>query len=241
MFKSIPSIVREPRPLKETNQPSAKPYHYVFPQWSNLLLPATILFGGLISVYGVAIVTFGFSPVATDVGYQPEQPVPFSHRLHAGTLGIDCRYCHNTVEYAAKAAIPPTQTCMNCHRQIQKENEALKPLMASVESGDPVPWVRVHDLPDYAYFHHGAHVARGVGCATCHGRIDDMERVSRFSPLSMSWCLDCHRNPNPSIRPLSEVTNMAYDQQIDLTDQQRQELIESLRLHPSEDCSTCHR
>jgi len=200
-----------------------------------------VVLGGLLPIYGIMLVAWGFSPVATDAGYRPEQPIPFSHRLHAGTLGIDCRYCHNTVEFAARAAIPPTQTCMNCHRQIQKDNEALKPLWTSDESGNPVPWVRVHDLPDYAYFHHGAHVTRGIGCVTCHGRIDAMETVSRFSPLSMGWCLDCHRNPDSSIRPPSEATNMAYDPQNERPQSERRNLIESLRLHPSEDCSTCHR
>jgi len=205
------------------------------------LLPAVIVVGGVFPLYIALIVSFGFSPVATDSGYQPEQPIPFSHQLHAGELGMDCRYCHNTVEHAARAAIPPTQTCLNCHDQIQKDDPVLEPLRLSRETGVPVPWVRVHDLPDYAFFDHSAHVSRGVGCVTCHGRVDNMETVSRFAPLSMSWCLDCHRDPEPHVRPLSEITNMAYDQQIELTEEQRKDLVAQMRLHPSEDCSTCHR
>ncbi len=143
---------------------------------------------------------------ATDVGYAPEQPVPYSHALHAGQLGIDCRYCHNTVETAAHAAVPPTQTCMNCHAAIRKESEKLIPVRASYATGMPIPWVRVHDLPDYVYFNHSAHVRRGVGCVSCHGRVDTMEVVYQAEPLSMGWCLDCHRNPERHLRPVEFVT-----------------------------------
>jgi len=173
-------------------------YHYIFPKWTNLI---PFLVGGLVVVaplYVALIVAYGFSPRTTDVGYQPVQPIPFSHRLHAGDLGLDCRYCHNTVEVAAKAAIPPTQTCMNCHTQIRKDSPLLQPLMESYQTGMPIKWLRVHDLPDYAYFNHSAHVTRGVSCVECHGRIDRMDVVTQEQPLSMGWCLECHRNPGKS-------------------------------------------
>ena len=144
------------------------------------------------------------------MGYRPVQPVPYSHKLHVGELGLDCRYCHASVEISAVANVPPTQTCMNCHRLVKKDSAKLAPIRDSFPSGRPMHWIRVHKLPDYAYFTHRAHVAAGVGCVTCHGRIDEMETVTQMTPLSMSWCLDCHRNPGPNRRPVSEVTNMKW-------------------------------
>lgn len=156
-------------------------------------------------------VWYWFSPKFTDVGYAPEQPVAFSHQLHAGEMGMDCRYCHTTVEVAAHAAVPPTQTCMNCHVAVQPESPALAPVRAAYATGDAIEWVKVHMLPDYAYFNHSVHVAAGVGCVSCHGRIDQMPIVAQQEPLSMGWCLDCHREPDANLRPVEEVTNMAYD------------------------------
>jgi hypothetical protein len=218
-------------------------YHFVFPRWSNLLLPAAIIVGMTAPLYVAFIVAFGFSPKTTDVGYQPVQPIPFSHAIHAGQLGMDCRYCHNTVEVAAKAAIPPTQTCMNCHTQIHPESELLKPLWESYSTGRPVEWVRVHDLPDYAYFNHSAHVTRGVSCVECHGRVDTMERVWQVEPLSMGWCLECHRYPDPHLRDPDLVTQLEWGWDWDAAER----LAEGERwrdinnLHPSQDCTTCHR
>jgi hypothetical protein len=218
-------------------------YHYVFPKWSNMLLPTALLVGPIVPLYAVFVVAYGFSPTTTDVGYQPEQPIPYSHELHAGELGIDCRYCHNTVEYADKAAIPPTQTCMNCHTQIHKDSPNLKPLVKSYNEGYPVKWTRVHDLPDYAYFSHSAHVSRGVSCVECHGRVDKMEIVYQDKPLSMGWCLECHRNAAPRVRDPRLVTDLAWG--FNRTKEQRIEDGQVWLLHnnlnPSEDCSTCHR
>lgn len=185
-------------------------YHYVFPKWSNLLLPAALIGGPLVPLYVIFVVAYGFSPKTTDAGYQPKQPVPYSHELHAGQLGIDCRYCHNTVEYAAKAAIPPTQTCMNCHTQIHKDSPNLKALWNSYEQGTPMMWSRVHDLPDFSYFDHSAHVTRGVSCVECHGRVDRMVEVYQEQPLSMSWCLACHRNEAPRVRDPKLVTQLGW-------------------------------
>ena len=190
----------------------------------------------------VALVWYGGSPLTTDVGYAPVQPVPYSHAVHAGQLGIDCRYCHTTVEVAAHAAIPPTETCMNCHTNIRGASPVLLPVRDSYTSGMPVPWVRVHDLPDYVYFNHAAHVRRGVGCVECHGRVDKMEVVHQEQPLSMGWCLDCHRNPDAHLRPPELVTKMDWSPPAGQTNAEvGREIRAKLSLRPSEDCSTCHR
>ena len=158
---------------------------FIFPRWTWVLRPSIPLgvLGG--AFYATVIVAFGFSPWATDVGYAPVQPVPYSHALHVGQLGMDCRYCHNTVEFTAAAAIPPTQTCMNCHKTVRATSQRLIPVFESYSTGMPVEWIRVHDLPDFVYFNHSAHVRRGVGCVSCHGRIDTMEVVTQMKPLSM--------------------------------------------------------
>ena len=211
-----------------------------FPRWTNTIRPlATALLAGGV-VYLVVLAVVGLSGGTTNTGYQPRQPVPFSHALHAGDLGIDCRYCHNTVEVASHAAIPPTQTCMNCHSQIRTQSAALLPVRESYATGMPIPWVRVHDLPDYAYFDHSAHVTRGIGCVSCHGRVDKMEVVYQANSLTMGWCLDCHRNPEGHLRPPAQVTKMDW---VPPEDQRTLglRLREENRINPSTDCSTCHR
>ena len=199
--------------------------------------------GLVVPLYVVFVVAYGFSPLTTDVGYQPIQPVPFSHALHAGELGLDCRYCHNTVERAPKAAIPPTQTCFNCHTQIHKDSPKLDPLWESYETGMPVEWIRVHDLPDFSYFNHSAHITRGVSCVECHGRIDKMEVVTQHERLTMGWCLSCHRDPEPHLRDPNLVTDLGWGFDFD-EDQRRDEgrkWLQINRIAPSQDCSTCHR
>ena len=216
---------------------------YTFPRWTNLVLPFIIVAGMTTPLYFAIVVAYGFSPQATDVGYMPEQPIPFSHRVHAGELGLDCRYCHNTVEETQHAAIPPTQTCMNCHAQIHPQSENIQPLFESYETGMPIQWVRVHDLPQYSYFNHGAHVTRGVSCVECHGRVDTMDVVYQHETLSMGWCLDCHRNPDPHVRNPDLVTQLEWG--IDMSDAEK--IADSINwreinnLNPSQDCSTCHR
>jgi hypothetical protein len=216
---------------------------FIFPRWTNLALPGIVVVGSTAPLYFAIVVAYGFSPQSTDVGYMPEQPIPFSHKLHAGELGLDCRYCHNTVEKTQHAAIPPTQTCMNCHAQIHPESGKLQPLFESYETGMPIPWVRVHDLPQYAYFDHSAHVTRGVSCVECHGRIDTMETVYQHEKLSMGWCLECHRNPDPHVRNPDLVTQLEWG--IDMSDAEK--IAHSItwrelnNLNPSQDCSTCHR
>ncbi len=201
------------------------------------------LSGGLLLLavaYFSAIIILATSPKTTSVGYQPTQPIPYSHAVHAGKLGIDCRYCHNTVEYTARASVPPTETCMNCHKSILPDSEKLTLLKESFATGKPIKWVRVHDLPDFVYFNHSAHVMRGVGCVTCHGRVDRMEVVYQAESLSMGWCLECHRNPEKYLRPKEFVTKMDY-----VPEEGQLALGERLRkdydINPSTDCWTCHR
>jgi len=212
----------------------------IFPRWTNKIPLVIGVVTPLLGAFLIFALWYWASPLYTDVGYRPKQPVAFSHALHAGDMGMDCRYCHNTVETAAMAAIPPTQTCMNCHSQIRKESELLIDLQESYTSGKPIPWVRVHDLPDYVYFNHSAHVARGVGCVSCHGRVDQMDVVKQVEPLSMGWCLDCHRNPDEHLRPKDMVTVMDW-----VPEEEPETLATRLReeydINPSTSCSACHR
>jgi len=213
---------------------------FVFPRWTNRLreLSALLAIGGL--VYAVVFLTLLFGPRSSAIGYAPEQPVPYSHALHAGELGIDCRYCHNTVEEAAHASIPPTQTCLNCHRLIRADSPKLLPIRESDATGLPVEWVRVHDLPDFAYFNHSVHVNAGVGCVSCHGRVDRMEVVQQVKGLNMAWCLECHRNPDPHIRPVEHVTDLSWQPSEDPAVLGRR-LREMHDIAPNVDCTTCHR
>jgi hypothetical protein len=212
----------------------------IFPKWTNAL---PLLAAVTLIVAASAVVGFFWyygSPQYTDVGYHPKQPVTYSHKLHAGDLGIDCRYCHTTVEVSAKAAIPPTQTCMNCHSLVAVDSASLKPIRESWATGKPMEWVRVHKLADYAYFDHRSHITKGIGCVSCHGRVDEMVEVTQEKPLSMGWCLDCHRNPDKNLRPLDQITNMSWqpgENQAEMAAKLKQEL----NIAPSEDCSTCHR
>jgi hypothetical protein len=213
---------------------------FVFPRWTNKIRQfAGAALGGA-PIYLTAFVWYGFSPKTTDVGYQPQQPVPYSHALHAGELGIDCRYCHTTVDQASHAAIPPTETCMNCHRLVRKDSPKLLPIRESHATGAPVEWTKVHNLPDYVFFDHSAHVTRGVGCISCHGRVDRMEKVTQEEPLSMGWCLDCHRAPERHLRPPAEVTNMIWSAPGDPVAYGAQ-LREQGSINPPTHCSTCHR
>lgn len=172
-----------------------------------------------------------------------QQPVQFSHKHHVGDDGIDCRYCHQTVETTASAGMPPTQTCMNCHSQLWADSPYLEPVRASYRDNKPIEWERVHKLPEYAYFNHSIHVAKGVGCSTCHGQIDNMPAVYQENTLQMEWCLQCHRNPEQFIRPKSEIFNMQW-QDSDLNSAERAKLKIDYKIRSKEmmtSCSTCHR
>src|SRR5881409_139659 len=150
------------------------------------------------------------SPYLTEVGVPREQPIPFSHKHHVSGIGIDCRYCHTSVEESSFAGIPPTKTCMNCHSQIWADSPYLEPVRESWRTGNPIKWTRVYDLPDFVYFNHSIHVNKGVGCSTCHGRVDLMPLTYQAASLQMEWCLQCHRQPEMFIRPKSQVFQMDW-------------------------------
>lgn len=210
----------------------------IFPRSLNLL---PLVLGGAATMGGAGLIGaiwYYFSPSHLQVGYAPEQPVPYSHRLHAGELGMDCRYCHSAVEDGAKANIPPTQTCMGCHSVVWPESARLAPVRESWETGESIPWVKAHVLPDHAYFNHSVHLTAGVGCVSCHGRIDQMEVVRVDQPIAMQWCLECHRNPGPNLRPPSEVTNMEWEPDAEWLAAMDEHVA---AVNPPEHCSGCHR
>src|SRR5438876_9212241 len=188
----------------------------IFHRSTNTLSKVSI-FGGAIFVVALvsALAAFNRSSFVTEVGVARGQPVPFSHKHHVGDDGIDCRYCHTSVEQSSFAGIPPTKTCMNCHREIWKDSPMLAAVRESYRSGRPLEWIRVHDLPDFVYFDHSIHVAKGVGCASCHGRVDRMPLIYQENSLQMRWCLECHRNPAKYVRPKDQVFNMAYERPAD--------------------------
>ena len=219
----------------------------IFPLWVDDVtrLIALLFAGGLL--YSVILTLYTTSPRNTAVGYIPTQPIPYSHKLHVNELGLDCRYCHTGVETGAKANIPPTQTCMNCHNTIHMESPLLKPLVDSYKSGKAVEWIRVHDLPDFVFFNHSIHVSKGIGCVSCHGRVDKMETVYQAQPLNMGWCIDCHRNPEPNVRPLNKVTDLRPIEEV-LGISTRADVAEACsnlareyQVNPKVNCSTCHR
>jgi hypothetical protein len=200
------------------------------------------IFGAVFILAALAAMTAAInrSSYVTQAGVPREQPVPFSHQHHVNGVGIDCRYCHTSVESAAFANIPPTKTCMNCHSQIWASSPTLEPVRESFRSDRSIPWTRVHDLPDFVYFDHSIHVNKGVGCSTCHGRVDHMPLVWQEKSLQMEWCLDCHRHPERYVRPREEVFNMDYQvpsDQIALGTR----LIAEYKVQSLTSCSTCHR
>ena len=213
----------------------------VFRPYSNVIAKASVV--GALLLAGGAL--FGLdalwrSSYNTGQDVAREQPVPFSHKHHAGELGIDCRYCHTSVETSANAGFPPTQTCMNCHSQIWVQSPTLEPVRASWRTNESITWTKVYDLPDYVYFNHSIHIAKGVGCVSCHGRIDKMNLTYQVPSLFMEWCLQCHRNPAPNLRPRSEVFNMAWQPPAD-NPNLGAELMAAHNVHGRQDCTACHR
>ena len=169
-----------------------------------------------------------------------EQPVQFSHVHHVAGVGIECRYCHTSVEESSYAGIPPTKTCMNCHSQIWLDSPYLEPVRASFSTGRSLEWVKVHNLPDYVYFNHSVHIKKGVGCETCHGRIDQMPSVYQASSLQMEWCLDCHRDPSRYVRPRNMVYTMGYVPERS-QEEIGPELVKAYNIETRTTCSACHR
>jgi len=200
------------------------------------------IFGALFFVAGIGwmLKVVYRSSYMTQVNVVRPQPVPFSHEHHVAGLGIDCRFCHTTVEEGAFAGIPPTETCMKCHSQIWSDSPMLEPVRSSFRTGEPLAWTRVHDVPDFAFFNHAIHVQKGIGCVTCHGQVDEMPLMWKQNTLHMEWCLECHRAPEKYVRPRDEVFSMHWQPAGEDADF-RAKLIEEYHVDPSTDCSTCHR
>ncbi len=213
---------------------------FQFPEWTDKFTKWVVLLVLGAPVYLVALVAYGVTPETIRIGYQPVQPVPYSHAVHVGQLGMDCRYCHNTVEKSNHAAVPAASVCMNCHTGIWPNSVNLLPVREAASGGKPLEWVRVHDLPDYVYFDHSAHVNRGVGCESCHGRIDQMVEVFQAKALTMQFCLDCHNAPDVQLRDPADVTVMGYSPPGDAAELGR-ELRARNNINPPVNCSTCHR
>jgi len=213
----------------------------IFHPSTNTISRVTI-FGGLILLIAVVtgLATINESPYITEVGVARTQPVPFSHKHHVGDDGIDCRYCHTSVEESSFAGIPPTKTCMNCHTQIWSDSPMLEPVRESFRTGKSIQWTRVHNLPGFVYFNHSIHVHKGIGCATCHGRVDRMPLMWRENTLYMDWCLDCHRAPERFVRPREYVFSMEYQAPADQL-ALGQKLVKQYRIQKLTSCSTCHR
>ncbi|MGH8220981.1 MAG: cytochrome c3 family protein [Steroidobacteraceae bacterium] len=214
----------------------------IFTRRANLFMQiglALLVLGGLlflVLVWGVPLMNYN-----DQVSFTPPQPVPFSHKHHVSGLGIDCRYCHDSVEFASNAGMPATETCMTCHSQVWRNAAILEPVRASLAERTPLAWASVYTLPDYVFFDHSIHVAKGVGCTECHGPIGDMALTRKATTLYMSWCLDCHRNPAAHLRPLDAVFDPHWRRTASTPS--AKELITLYRIHPKTltDCSVCHR
>jgi hypothetical protein len=194
----------------------------------------------IVAAVGWVVARVNRSAYVTQVGVVRDQPVPFSHKHHVNGLGLDCRYCHTSVEDSAFAGIPPTQTCMGCHSQIWADSPLLEPVRASWRERRPLPWTRVHDLGDFAYFDHSIHVRKGIGCVTCHGRVDLMPMTWREHTLHMEWCLECHRAPERFVRPRERVFDMEWAPEGDQLELGRG-LVRDYGIVAATDCSACHR
>ena len=190
----------------------------IFPSWTNWLPVKILICLGAVGTAVIALAWYSWTPKYSRVGYMPQQPIPFDHSLHAGQLKMDCRYCHTFVENSPHSNLPAAQVCWNCHGpgKVKSDSAKLEPLRAAMDenyegyTGEPIRWVQIHETPDYAYFNHSVHVNRGVSCVECHGHVNEMSVVYHSKPLSMSFCLDCHRNPDDRLRPLDKITNLDW-------------------------------
>jgi hypothetical protein len=216
----------------------------LFPKSANKLPLQIVIYLVVLGSIATAAVTYYMTPKYTRVGYAPVQPVPFSHAKHVGEVGLDCRYCHTSVEESYHSQIPTAQTCMNCHSIVKKDSPLLAPIRESYEKGTPVPWVWIHTTPDYAYFNHSIHVNRGVSCVECHGKVNEMDTVTHMQPLSMSFCLDCHKDPGPRLRDPKDVFNLDSKRLVDQGPdgvKKATDYVHNWKLMPPQSCSGCHR
>jgi hypothetical protein len=215
----------------------------IFPRSTNTLARVS-LFGAVFLVAGIGWAAWGVvrSPYMTAVGIPKTQPIPFSHKHHVGDVGIDCRYCHSSVEESAFAGIPPTKTCMNCHSVLFVDSQMLEPVRSSFRTGTPLTWIRVNRVADFVYFNHSIHVAKGVGCVTCHGRVDQMPLMWRQQSLYMEWCLECHRQPERFVRPREQVFSLDWQPPADQLALGRK-LVDEYKINTRNltNCSVCHR
>ena len=201
-----------------------------------------VIVGGFLVLCAItAGFAYYFTPKYTDVGYKPIQPVGFPHSVHADQLGIDCRYCHSAVEKSWFSNIPASGTCMNCHNQVLKDDPRLALVRESATTGKPIEWVQIHRMPDFVYFNHSVHVNRGISCVHCHGQINKMDEVQQAKPLSKSFCLDCHRNPAPNLRPLDKITDLDYDPHKHLGKDWGKKAMKEWRIESLQNCNACHR
>lgn len=213
----------------------------LFHQSTNTISRLSIFgFVFILAALGWAILTVNRSSYVTEANVARSQPVPFSHKHHVAGLGIDCRYCHTSVEVSSFAGIPPTKTCMNCHSQVFANSPFLEPVRDSFRTGRSIQWTRVHDLPDFVYFDHSIHVNKGVGCTTCHGQVDRMPLMWQEKSLQMEWCLDCHRDPERYVRPREAVFRVDYVPPPDQAELGRR-LVAEYQIQKLTSCSTCHR
>lgn len=216
-----------------------------FPPNSNSFVKWLAVGGGIFALVLMIALPLYARLNNNQVGVPVAQPVDFPHNLHTVEVGLDCRYCHTTVETSNTASVPPTETCMTCHSQIRTGDPMLQAVFNSWENGTPIQWNRVHDMPDYVFFNHSAHVNNGIGCSSCHGRVDQMDGMWKNEPMTMGWCLECHRDPEARLRPVSEVFNMAYQAPTEKAEQRElgAALVEAYHIDTDKliQCSTCHR
>jgi len=213
----------------------------LFHRSANTLAKVSI-FGGLIGAGTILVIAYALDRGAytTDVAVAKDQPVPFSHKHHVGDDGIDCRYCHTSVESSSYAGLPSTEICMSCHSQLWTNAAILEPVRASYRTGQSLAWTRIHDLPEFVYFNHSIHINKGIGCASCHGRVDQMPLTFKVNTLNMNWCVGCHREPWRYVRPREQVFNMEYQPPANQEEFGRQ-LVKEYKIQSLTDCWTCHR
>lgn len=214
----------------------------IFPRSANRAPLQVIIALMVLASTVAAAVWYYYPPHYTRVGYMPKQPVYYSHKIHVDQLGLDCRYCHSYVDQSGHANIPDSQTCMNCHSQVRTTSPALAPIRESYTSGEPVEWVRIHQMPDYVYFNHSVHVNRGISCVECHGQINEMTEVWHDKTLTMGFCLDCHRNPDEFVRPLDKVYDLTWQpENREAFLAQAHARVVDWNINPPQSCSGCHR
>ena len=213
----------------------------IFHRSTNFISKVSVFFGALLAALALGgVMGLARAPYLTNQNVTREQPIQFSHKHHVGDDGIDCRYCHTGVETSATAGVPPTKTCMNCHSVLFNNAGYLEPVRESYRTDKSIEWVRVHRLADYVYFNHSIHINKGVGCSSCHGQVNQMPLMFQASPLLMAWCLDCHRNPAPNLRPVELVTKLSWTPDRDAAEIGR-EIIAAKHINPPTNCSGCHR